>query len=123
MQGGPHGQCDMRRGQRHTTSAKEKIRAARLEHAAGHAVGFCLKPNGYVEYTRGPHKGRMVHDVIVEARIGRRLRDGELVHHRDGNRQNNIDENLELTTRSEHARHHRLLDIQHRKRDAHGRFS
>ena len=34
------------------------------------------------------------HRVVAEKKIGRPLRDGELVHHIDGNKQNNAPENL-----------------------------
>ena len=37
------------------------------------AKGTSLKPNGYIEYTQGEHKGRGVHVVAIEQSIGRRL--------------------------------------------------
>ena len=48
-----------------------------------------------------------LHRVLVENRIGRLLGPDEDVHHRDGNKQNNADENLELLSHSAHARCHR----------------
>jgi hypothetical protein len=36
------------------------------------------------------------HRVIMEQILGRKLRKGELVHHKDGNRSNNNPNNLEL---------------------------
>lgn len=93
------------------TFSREHCRAiseGRLRWAdAGNAIGVSLKPNGYVEYTRGEHKGRSVHVVAMEERLGRALRGDECVHHIDGDRTNNQDNNLALVTRSGHARLHR----------------
>jgi len=61
--------------------------------------------------------------VEYEAHIGRRLKKNEIVHHKDGNRANNQIGNLELMTRSEHARHHALENYPKRKRKLNGTFS
>lgn len=58
--------------------------------------------------------GRHMHRVVMEKILGRKLRPDEIVHHKDGNGHNNPPENLELTTRSGHARIHR--DILRRPR-------
>lgn len=87
--------------------ARAKISAARLRHADQHAKGVSHKADGYLEHTRGPHKGRPVHVVKMEERIGRRLRPDECVHHIDGIRDNNEDNNLALMTRAGHTRLHR----------------
>ena len=108
----------MTKGSRHTPEACAKIRAARM---AAPAVGVSLKPNGYLEYTRGPHKGRLVHVVEIERIIGRRLLPGETTHHEDGNKTNNEPCNLRLMTRAEHARHHRLAEPA-RPRNSRGQF-
>lgn len=73
------------------------------------AIGFRFTSNGYMEFTRGSFKGRMVHDVLMEKIIKRPLRKFECVHHKDGVRCNNHPDNLELMTRKEHARHHALI--------------
>ena len=44
--------------------------------------------------------------LIAEIIIGRHLKDNEVVHHRDGDVTNNILDNLEVITFSEHARIH-----------------
>lgn len=69
--------------------------------------GVSLKPNGYLVVTRGPHKGRGLHQVIAEQIIGRPLLPDEVVHHKDECRSNNSESNLEVMTRSQHTRHHR----------------
>ncbi|MDP4117648.1 MAG: HNH endonuclease [Bacillota bacterium] len=47
-----------------------------------------------------------VHRLVMEEKLGRPLTSSEIVHHGDEDKQNNDPENLELTTRSKHARHH-----------------
>jgi len=86
---------------------KSNIRAARIRHGAKYAAGLSYKTDGYVEITRGPNKGRSQHVVLMEQRLGRSLHPDEVVHHRDGDKHNNSIDNLELMTRSAHARHHR----------------
>ena len=46
------------------------------------------------------------HRHEASVKLGRWLRAGEVVHHKDGDRANNEHENLEVTTKSDHARHH-----------------
>ena len=46
------------------------------------------------------------HRVVASKKIGRPLRDGEVVHHRDRNKQNNRPRNLQVITRSKHWKIH-----------------
>lgn len=51
--------------------------------------------------------GRHEHRVVAEEMLGRRLRSDEHVHHKDGNKQNNDSENLEVMSWIDHLRLHR----------------
>jgi hypothetical protein len=48
------------------------------------------------------------HRVLVENYLGRYLEYNETVHHKDGNKQHDDLDNLEVLTRSEHAKLHRV---------------
>ena len=51
---------------------------------------------------------RHEHRVVAERMLGRALKHGEIVHHKDGNKHNNDPANLEVMTQAEHARLHML---------------
>lgn len=53
--------------------------------------------------------GRHLHRTIAEQKIGRPLRQGEIVHHIDGDKRNNSPENLEVL---ENQREHLLIHRQ-----------
>lgn len=86
---------------------KAAISRSRKRWGEENASGFSVKPSGYREHTRGEHKGRSEHVTVMERRLGRRLLPDEHVHHIDGDRLNNDENNLALVTRSGHARLHR----------------
>jgi hypothetical protein len=98
------------------------ISASARARADRNARGVSLKPSGYLEYTRGEHKGRAVHVVLMETHIGRRLEPNEVVHHIDHNRANNDLSNLQLMTRSEHSALHGKEFSTQRKRAPNGQF-
>lgn len=56
---------------------------------------------GYKKYY-----GRHEHRVVMEKYLGRKLKPTEIVHHKDGNKQNNDISNLEVMSQSEHIRKH-----------------
>ncbi|TSP11467.1 HNH endonuclease signature motif containing protein [Cupriavidus campinensis] len=95
-----------------TEEWKANIRAAKTRHGEANAKGISHKADGYVEITRGPNKGRGLHVVLMEQHLGRRISENEVVHHRDENKHNNDLTNLEVMTRAEHARLHRLLELE-----------
>ena len=81
---------------RMTPETRKKIRNARLNSGNG------------VTYTKlyGVHE----HRVVAEKKIGRPLLPGEVVHHIDGNKRNNIPDNLIVfPSQSAHAQHHANL--------------
>lgn len=53
-----------------------------------------------------------VHRYVMEQKLGRRLQPTETVHHKDGNRKNFDDSNLELWT-SRHGKGQRTSDVAH----------
>lgn len=75
------------KGQVKSPSGYLMVRADGHPHAKG---------NGYVLY----------HRIVMEQSIGRFLKPSEVVHHRDGNRENNSIENLALL--SGHAEHRKI---------------
>jgi hypothetical protein len=92
------------------------------EAKKGIGLGLSKKKNGYLEITMGENKGRGEHCVLMEKKICRKLFSNEVVHHINGIRHDNRIENLELMTRSEHARHHALENNNLRERNERGHY-
>ena len=65
-------------------------------------VCFSLKNNNNIRIERA-------HRLVIENKIGRRLKTDEVVHHINENKLDNRIENLELMTREEHTSHHSNL--------------
>ena len=83
---------------RMTEETKNKIRESRL-----------TEPSERKTYTK--RFGRHEHRIVAEEKIGRPLKPGEVVHHIDGNKQNNKPENLMVfKNQSEHVRWHNAHD-------------
>lgn len=108
-----------------TDEQKQKLFRASAEARRKKARGWRTTSQGYQEYTIWPHAGKMLHRVVMEARLGRRLKADEDVHHIDGDKTNNEDNNLALVTKSGHQRLHRFQEAisgKIRSRTKNGRF-
>lgn len=103
-------------------SDETRLKMSKSKLALNLGAGFRVTKSGYIEITKGENKGRLEHVLVMERKIGRRLYSNECVHHIDHNKKNNHISNLELMTKSEHARHHALHNNENRKRDEAGRY-
>lgn len=96
-------------GSKRTKEHKEKISIA---NSVG--IGKKEEHNGYIriyfpDHPKADSRGWILeHDLIMECYIGRWLKKDEIVHHINHIRNDNRIENLQLMTRSEHTRLHRL---------------
>jgi hypothetical protein len=57
-------------------------------------------------YPRSKSTGKLIHRSVAEKKIGRPLREHEVVHHKDGNKGNFRRSNLRVTSRSYHSKLH-----------------
>lgn len=92
---------------KYCSSACYPRRASASRGAAHHnwTGGRRINLAGYVEI-RVDGRYRYEHRVVVERAMGRRLSRNEIVHHKNGDKQDNRLENLEVMGRGEHTRHH-----------------
>lgn len=66
--------------------------------------------SGYVLIRVGYKKYKFEHVLKMENKIGRKMCHNEVVHHRNGVKNDNRLCNLQLMTKAEHLRHHRPGD-------------
>jgi hypothetical protein len=66
--------------------------------------------SGYPQMSTPDGRMMAVHRYVMEKRLGRRLLPGETVHHKDGDRKNYDDSNLELWA-SRHGKGQRVSDL------------
>jgi hypothetical protein len=79
----------------------------------------------YLRISAGPQRKRYVHDLVMEAKLGRKLEGDETVEHLDGNGLNVDPGNLIVVTRKVNSqlRHQRKLREQRLEREASGQAS
>jgi hypothetical protein len=65
--------------------------------------GFTKDSLGYI---RNNVALKYEHRRVMENHLGRELLPDEIVHHKDGNKENNRIENLEVMSRADHVKHH-----------------
>lgn len=75
------------------------------------SVGVWRQEKGYITLYRSGSKRRAKRAVVIaEEKYGRRLSRWEVVHHVDGNRQNDSPQNLAILSQKLHTVHHHQLD-------------
>lgn len=65
--------------------------------------GMKVDSKGYLTITAGSQRGKRVHILVAEATLGRKLKEDEEAHHRDGNKLNSDWRNLQVLSKAEHG--------------------
>jgi hypothetical protein len=88
--------------------AGHNLREYRGEKSSNWKGGrYKIKP-GYILINTGPGRRRFEHQIVAERMLGRLLKPGEIVHHKNGNKGDNSPENLEVYNQSHHAKIHAI---------------
>jgi len=65
--------------------------------------------HGYVQYLDDDGEWQYEHRRVAEEKVGGQIHKGRVVHHIDGNRQNNDPKNLRVMPASKHKRMHKRI--------------
>lgn len=105
---------DQRDGGTETNRRRSKAQSGQRNH--NWKGGRSIASNGYVLVKRPGHhladvRGYVYeHRLVAETKIGRALRPGEQVHHKNHDKTDNRPENLEVVTIQEHRLEHRKCE-------------
>lgn len=83
--------------------AKTRFKKGQKPHNYKDGRATC---DGYVYILQPNGKRKAEHRIVAEQKIGRTLKQNEIVHHINGNRKDNRPDNLEVMTRKQHNLHH-----------------
>jgi hypothetical protein len=83
------------------------LRAANIGRASASRRGDMMRDRGGLRTYR-KRDGQHEHRIIAAQTLGRPLQKGEIVHHIDGNKRNNLPENLSVMTQGQHMKEHGL---------------
>lgn len=95
-----------------TKEWKDNMRKAALKRYENSLGYYMHKGSGYYRVSKGVHKGKKLHRVIMEQEIGRKLKSNEVVHHINEIKTDNRIENLQLMTHSEHSSLHAMIRLE-----------
>ena len=101
------------KGKKHSEQTRDKMRLSYIKRMGGIPKDKRYRHDGYVQVRCPGHPCAerwgwfLEHRLVMEKMLGRYLNDNELVHHIDGNRENNDISNLQLVTAGEHKRTYR----------------
>jgi hypothetical protein len=88
-------QCGWVEGERKGGRLICAVKRRELKASAVYVVGTTRRARGYIQEFDG-EKWKMQHRMVMESVLGRELISGENVHHKNGVRNDNRPENLEL---------------------------
>lgn len=93
--------CSVKCSNKNHNVGEKQIKAGRI---AGKIMGDRKRGTGTIGYIK--FNQRHEHRTVMEKKLGRPLKKGEIVHHIDENKHNNHPDNLQLMTQAAHCSYH-----------------